>query len=84
MKPVLVYTAKVCSYCVRTKALLTQKGILFEEIDISRDWDLREAMIEKAGGRKTVPQIFIGDYHVGGCEELYALEAQGQLDTLFS
>ena len=71
-----------CPYCVRAKALLTAKGVQFLEIGIDQQPELRPQMIEKAGGRSTVPQIFINDQHIGGCDDLHALEAQGKLDTL--
>jgi glutaredoxin 3 len=64
------------------KRLLTQKGASFEEIDVSGDWAAREALVEKAGGRTTVPQIWIGDTHVGGSDELHALDRAGKLDAL--
>lgn len=82
MANIEVYTTPVCPYCVRAKDLLKRKGQSWKEIDISKDPAIRDAMIEKAGGRRTVPQIFIGDKHVGGCDDLYALEQQGKLDAL--
>lgn len=82
MKPVQVYTTNYCPYCVRAKALLEKKGIAFEEIDLTHDDAGRMTLVEKSGGRKTVPQIFIGDYHVGGCDDLYALDLDGKLDGL--
>ncbi|MGN6671181.1 MAG: glutaredoxin 3 [Candidatus Nucleicultricaceae bacterium] len=82
MKPVQVYTTNYCPYCVRAKALLEKKGVAFEEIDLTHDDAGRIALVEKSGGRKTVPQIFIGDYHVGGCDDLYALDLDGKLDDL--
>ncbi len=84
MKPVLIYTTNYCPYCVRAKTLLKQKGVQFEEIDVTDNEDLREEMTQKAGGRKTVPQIFIGETHVGGCDDLYALENEGKLDGLLA
>ena len=84
MKPVVIYTTNYCPYCVRAKTLLKQKGVQFEEIDVTHHEDLREEMIHKAGGRKTVPQIFIGETHVGGCDDLYALENEGKLDGLLA
>jgi glutaredoxin 3 len=76
-----MYMAGWCPYCQRARALLTKKGVEFEEIDVDDGDALRDTMIERSG-RRTVPQIFIGDKHVGGCDELYALEAAGELDGL--
>ena len=80
MKEILVYSKEICPYCVRAKALLTRKGAAFREIKITDD-KIKEEMIKKSGGRMTVPQIFIGDFHVGGCDDLYALDAEGKLDA---
>ena len=77
---VIVYTTQVCPYCVRAKQLLKQKGAAFEEIDLSRDHDTRMALVQRTGMR-TVPQIFINDEFIGGCDELYALERAGKLDS---
>lgn len=76
-----MYSKDVCPYCVKAKFLLQRKKIDFTEIKI-RDDETREEMIKKSGGRMTVPQIFIGDTHVGGCDDLYELEAKGKLDEL--
>ena len=84
MPPVEVYTTRYCPYCVAAKALLTRKGITFTEIDVSGDSDLRQKMVQRANGRMTVPQIFIGKTHVGGSDELHALEAAKQLDSLLA
>ncbi len=84
MQKVTVYSTPVCPYCVRAKNLLKQKGVAYEEIDVSADPAVRDAMIEKAGGRRTVPQIFIGETHVGGFDDLSALDRQGKLDTLLA
>ncbi len=81
MPPVTIYTTPSCPYCRRAKNLLTRKGFVFEEIDAS-DPSSRERMIERAGGSYTVPQIFIGARHIGGCDDLYALDAKGELDPL--
>lgn len=81
MAEIVVYTKEVCPYCVRAKALLQRKGAKFSEIKITTD-EQREEMIKKSGGRMTVPQIFIDDKHIGGCDDLYALEASGKLDEL--
>ena len=82
MPDVEIYITKVCPYCVRAKRLLDKKGVTYREIDVSHDHDLLESMVERAGGRQTVPQIFIDATHVGGCDDLYALEADGKLDPL--
>lgn len=79
---VTIYTKEYCPYCVRAKALLNQKGVVFHEIKIDAQPELRPEMIAKAGGRSTVPQIFINDQHIGGCDDLHALDAQGRLDAL--
>lgn len=84
MQLVTIYTTQVCPYCVKAKALLNKKGAKFTEIDVGQDEAVREAMIAKAGGRRTVPQIFIGETHVGGCDDLYALEGEGKLDALLA
>ena len=83
MKKVIVYSKEVCPYCVRAKALLQRKGVAFEEIKIA-DEKTRDEMIAKSGGRMTVPQIFIGEKHVGGCDDLYALDKAGELDKLLN
>ena len=84
MPPVEIYTTPYCPYCMDAKALLKQKNVAFKEIDVSRDRDLRQAMIHRAHGRTTVPQIFIGTTHVGGCDDLYALDGEGKLDPLLN
>ena len=80
-KSIILYTKDYCPYCKNAKALLTQKGVSFTDIEITGDDVLRDEMIEKSG-RYTVPQIFIGDIHVGGGSDLAALEAAGKLDKL--
>lgn len=82
MSHVTVYTTPFCPYCVRAKALLRKKGVSFREIDVLMDSSAREEMEDKSKGSRTVPQIFIGNSHVGGCDELYSLERTGELDTL--
>jgi len=82
MQKIEIYSKTVCPYCVRAKHLFTKKGVNYTEIDISQDSDLRDSMIKRANGRQTVPQIFINDQHIGGCDDLYALEAAGKLDAL--
>ena len=84
MQKTLIYTTPICPYCVRAKRLLDEKNAPSEEVDVSRDFKLRQAMVQKAGGRMTVPQIFIGELHIGGCDELYALERAGKLDPLLN
>jgi len=81
MTKVVIYTTPHCPYCHRAKALLEQKGVAFEEIDVHDDQEMRAEMEQKSG-RRTVPQIFIGKKHIGGCDDLYALESQGKLDAL--
>jgi glutaredoxin 3 len=81
---VQVYTTPYCPYCVRAKSLLKSKGVAFEEIDVSGDAALREKMIERSGGRRTVPEIFINGKIIGGYDELRALDARGRLDPLLS
>lgn len=84
MKPVTIYTTPICPYCVGAKSLLGKKGVSYDEIDVMMDMKAREEMLAKSGGARTVPQIFIGDTHVGGCDELYALDRDGKLDPLLS
>jgi glutaredoxin 3 len=81
---VLIYTKTTCPFCVRAKALLTKKGAAFQEIEITDNPARRSEMIEKAKGRTTVPQIFINGQHIGGCDDLHALEDQGKLDALLT
>jgi len=84
MAPVKIYTTPICPYCVRAKALLKKKGAAFEEVDVFMDPDARDEMEAVSHGRRTVPQIFIGEQHVGGCDDLYALEHEGKLDPLLA
>jgi glutaredoxin 3 len=79
---IVIYSKPGCPYCHMAKGLLTRKGVNFSEIDISRERSRRPEMIERAGGRTTVPQIFIGETHVGGCDDLFALDRAGKLDPL--
>jgi glutaredoxin 3 len=81
---VTVYATLLCPYCHRAKALLRKKGVPFIEIDVSMDPAKRAEMTKRAQGSYTVPQIFIGDTHVGGCDDLHALDDQGKLDTLLA
>ena len=82
MPPITIYSRGWCPYCTAAKRLLAQKGVAFTEIDIEAKAGARQEMIQRAGGRTSVPQIFIGERHVGGCDELYALDDRGQLDPL--
>ena len=84
MAKVTVYTADCCCYCHMAKELLRRKGAAFEEVDVSGRSDLRQDLREKAGGRPTVPQIWIGEMHVGGCDDLMSLERAGKLDALLA
>ena len=81
MPTITVYSTAYCPYCVRAKELLTRKGVAYTEINVEDD-AAREAMIAKAGGRRTVPQIFIGDTHVGGFDDMNALDKAGKLDAM--
>ena len=82
MKTIEIYTTPSCPYCVAAKRLLRSKGVTFQEIDVSRDPSFRVAMRDRAKGGWTVPQIFIGGRHVGGCDDLHLLDQQGRLDPL--
>lgn len=84
MKPVEIYTTPYCPYCIAAKKLLDKKGVAFAEIDVSRDPALRQVMTKRSGGGRTVPQIFIGGTHVGGCDDLHALDHRGALDPLLA
>jgi glutaredoxin 3 len=81
MPKIEIYTTALCPYCASAKALLERKGAAYEETDVTFDPERRRAMSDRAGCR-TVPQIWIGGRHIGGCDELYALDAEGKLDTL--
>ncbi len=81
MPPITIYTTGYCPYCVRAKELLKRKGASYQEINAEDD-AVRDAMIARAGGRRTVPQIFIGDTHVGGFDDLSALDKAGKLDAM--
>jgi glutaredoxin 3 len=84
MPPVEIYTTAYCPYCGWAKDLLVQKGVAFKEIDVGGNAALRSEMTARAAGRTSVPQIFIGDTHVGGCDDLYALNDAGKLDPLLA
>ena len=84
MQPVHIYTSPTCGYCHMAKRLLAAKSVAFTETDVSRDPARRQEMMARAKGRHTVPQIFIGTTHVGGCDDLMALERAGKLDALLA
>lgn len=80
---VVIYTTRFCPFCIRAKMLLQSKGAAFQEIAVDYEPELRQEMMQKSG-RHTVPQIWIGEKHVGGCDDLYALERAGQLDVMLA
>lgn len=82
MTPVKIYTTNTCPYCDRAKTLLRRKGASYEEVDVTGDDQARARLVERAGGLKTVPQIWIGDRHVGGYDRLSELDRSGELDRL--
>ena len=82
MTKVTIYTTPICPFCVRAKALLRRKGVRYDEVDVFMDSAARDEMETKAHGRRTVPQIFVGERHIGGCDDLYALEHAGELDGI--
>ena len=84
MSKVEIYTTRYCPYCISAKALLNRKNVQFTEFDVSGDPQGRANMVERANGRMTVPQIFIGDVHVGGSDDLHELERAGKLDALLN
>jgi glutaredoxin 3 len=84
MSEVEVYTTPICSYCLSAKELLRRKGVPFLEINVAGEPQRRAEMIARANGQTTVPQIFVGDTHLGGCDDLYALEEAGELDRLLT
>lgn len=84
MPAVTIYTTSWCPYCSAAKALLARKGVAYDEIDIEEVEGARGTMVQRAGGRTSVPQIFVGDRHVGGCDDLHALERGGRLDGLLA
>jgi glutaredoxin 3 len=84
MANVTLYTTRLCPYCHMAKELLRSKGVEIDEIDVSGRRELRAEMSQKAGGRSTVPQIWIGETHVGGCDDLYVLEREGKLDQMLT
>lgn len=84
MKTVEIYTSPLCGFCHAAKRLLTQKGVNFSEVNVLAQPARKAEMVQRANGGRTVPQIFVGDSHVGGCDELYALERSGKLDALLA
>lgn len=84
MKPVDIYLTQWCPFCTRARMLLEQKGVNYNAIDVDAEPGQRQQMLQRSGGARTVPQIFIGKTHVGGCDDLFALERQGKLDTLLA
>ncbi|MBL9061076.1 glutaredoxin 3 [Tabrizicola sp.] len=84
MRPVEIYTTPFCGYCAMAKRLLDRKSVAYREIDVSADPDLRATMVQRANGRRTVPQIFIGATHVGGSDDLHALDHSGKLDAMLA
>jgi glutaredoxin 3 len=81
---ILIYTTRSCPYCRMAKELLQKRNLAYEEISVDEDFEARAEMLEKANGRRTVPQIFFGDMHIGGCDELYEMHATGKLDSLLA
>lgn len=84
MPQIIVYSGPNCPYCVRAKQLLMKKGAAFTDYDVKANGAKFEEMLEKSKGRKTIPQIFIGGQHIGGCDDLYALDAAGKLDAMLA
>jgi glutaredoxin 3 len=84
MASVVIYTRQFCGYCSAAKKLFDTKGVSYEEHDATHTPEIRQEMIKRANGRNTFPQIFIGDRHVGGCDDLQALERAGELDALLA
>jgi len=84
MAKIDIYTVQYCPYCQDAKELLSRKGVSYHEIDVTGKRDVRKEMIQRAKGRSTYPQIFIGATHIGGCDDLYALEEAGRLDSLLA
>ncbi len=84
MPPITIYTTRFCPYCHAAKDLLRKKGVAFDEIDVTSDRSGRAAMSARSQGRTSVPQIFIGEQHIGGCDDLHHLDRQGKLDSLLA
>jgi glutaredoxin 3 len=79
-----IYTWRTCPFCIRAKSLLTRKGVEFTEYNVDGDEAERDKMAQRANGRRSVPQIFINDRHIGGCDDIHSLDAQGKLDQLLA
>lgn len=84
MVNVEIYSGDYCPYCVRAKSLLKNKGVAFTEYDVKRDLAHQAAMVERSGGARSIPQIFINGKHIGGCDDLYALDSRGELDPMLA
>lgn len=84
MKNVEIYTGNLCGFCTAAKRLLSQKGVKFAEVNVHKNPDKRAEMMQRSNGGRTVPQIFVGDIHVGGCDDLFDLERAGKLDQLLA
>jgi glutaredoxin 3 len=84
MAKVVIYSTPYCPYCLMAKRLLSKKGVAYEDIDVSGNLELRDKLVEMSGGRMTVPQIWVGETHVGGYDDLSALEREGKLDALLA
>lgn len=84
MKPVEIYTTQTCPYCIAAKGLLRAKGVSFTEIDVGMNPALRAGMTQRAAGRTSVPQIFVGGVHIGGCDDIHALDHAGKLDAILA
>lgn len=82
MNKIVIYTTNICPFCVRAKSLLDRKNAHYDEIKVDEDSNKRMEMMEKSNGARTVPQIFIGERHIGGCDDLYELDSKGELDSL--
>jgi glutaredoxin 3 len=82
MQNVVIYSKAYCPYCQRAKMLLDQKGVQYQEFDLMKQPDLKQEMVQRANGSTTVPQIFIGETHIGGCDDLFAMESANKLDSL--
>jgi len=84
MSQITVYSGPSCPYCIRAKQLLQKKGVAFDDFDVKADAAKMAEMMEKSGGKRTIPQIFINGRHIGGCDDLYALDKEGKLDALLN
>ncbi len=82
MKKIVVYSTSICPYCIKAKKLLESKKVSYQEVQLDKHPELTAEVVKKSGGQKTVPQIFVDDYHIGGCDDLYALDKEGKLDAL--